>query len=73
MAEGVLRSMVSKPPYKDVLILDSCGTGAYHIGSPPDSRTISTLKDHGISDYVHAARKVRSSLALFRGGRTNFN
>jgi low molecular weight phosphotyrosine protein phosphatase len=60
MAEGIFRSIVSKPPYK-VLIkeVDSCGTGGYHIGGSPDSRTMSTLEDNGISDYGHAARKVK--------------
>ena len=33
--------------------------GAYHIGEGPDDRTMSTLEDHGITDYVHHARKVR--------------
>ncbi|KUJ11807.1 LMWPc-domain-containing protein [Mollisia scopiformis] len=62
MAEGIFRSMASKPPY-NVLIssVDSCGTGAYHTGSSPDSRTMSTLEDNGITDYSHAARKVHTS------------
>lgn len=59
MAEGIFRSIVSKPPYKDLIsTVDSCGTGAYHTGSSPDSRTMSTLEDNGIDDYDHAARKV---------------
>ena len=33
--------------------------GGYHIGEGPDDRTMSTLEDHGITDYVHHARKVR--------------
>jgi low molecular weight phosphotyrosine protein phosphatase len=59
MAEGIFRSMVSKPPYQGLIsLVDSCGTGAYHTGSSPDSRTMSTLEDNGITDYDHAARKV---------------
>jgi len=59
MAEGIFRSMVSKPPYKALVSeVDSCGTAAYHTGSSPDSRTMSTLEDNGITDYEHAARKV---------------
>jgi low molecular weight phosphotyrosine protein phosphatase len=58
MAEGIFRSIISKPPYQALIKeVDSCGTGAYHIGDSPDSRTMSTLEDHGITDYVHAARK----------------
>jgi hypothetical protein len=33
--------------------------GGYHIGEGPDDRTMSTLENHGITDYVHHARKVR--------------
>jgi low molecular weight phosphotyrosine protein phosphatase len=59
MAEGIFRSLVSKPPYQSLFgEVDSCGTGAYHTGSSPDSRTMSTLEDNGITDYEHAARKV---------------
>ncbi|CZT05108.1 probable low molecular weight phosphotyrosine protein phosphatase 2 [Rhynchosporium agropyri] len=62
MAEGIFRSIVSKPPYKSLIgLVDSCGTGAYHTGSSPDSRTMSTLEDNGITDYEHAARKVHVS------------
>ncbi|TVY40394.1 Low molecular weight phosphotyrosine protein phosphatase [Lachnellula occidentalis] len=62
MAEGIFRSMVSKPPYKALVSeVDSCGTGAYHIGSSPDSRTMSTLEDNGITGYEHAARKIHVS------------
>lgn len=39
--------------------IDSCGTGAYHVGADPDPRTRNVLRKHGITDYVHSARKVR--------------
>jgi low molecular weight phosphotyrosine protein phosphatase len=59
MAEGIFRSVVSKPPYQGLIsLVDSCGTGAYHTGSSPDSRTMATLEENGITDYDHAARKV---------------
>ncbi|KAK3327069.1 phosphotyrosine protein phosphatase I superfamily [Cercophora scortea] len=62
MAEGVFQSMAKKAPYKGhVSKIDSCGTGGYHIGDDPDDRTMATLKEHGITDYVHAARKVNAS------------
>lgn len=56
MAEGVFRSMVKSHP--NVGEIDSAGTGAYHELDPPDSRTMATLKKHGIKNYDHAARKV---------------
>ncbi|KAK8004840.1 LMWPc-domain-containing protein [Apiospora arundinis] len=62
MAEGVFRSLTKDAPYKDLIdTVDSCGTGAYHAGDDPDDRTMSTLAQHGITDYTHAARKVRPS------------
>lgn len=48
-----------------------CATiAAYHVGDPPDDRTMATLEDHGITDYYHAGRKVRwCSLSLGAPGR----
>jgi low molecular weight phosphotyrosine protein phosphatase len=60
MSEGVFQSL-TKPANKSthplISTIDSCGTGAYHIGDSPDSRTMSTLKANGITLYRHAARK----------------
>lgn len=62
MAEGVFQALAKKEPYKGrIAKVDSCGTGAYHLGEEPDDRTMSTLEEHGITDYVHAARKVQTS------------
>lgn len=64
MAEGVFQSLVhSSPPTTQSLIstIDSCGTGAYHVGDSPDSRTMATLKQNGITSYRHAARKFAPS------------
>ncbi|KAI0101733.1 phosphotyrosine protein phosphatase I superfamily [Nemania sp. FL0031] len=64
MAEGVFRSIVKDPssPYHNLIgTVDSCGTGGYHVGDDPDSRTLSTLKENGITNYKHAARKLRDS------------
>ncbi|KZF19070.1 phosphotyrosine protein phosphatases I [Xylona heveae TC161] len=57
MAEGVFRHLTRSHPR--IGRIDSAGTAAYHSGEPPDSRTMSTLEDNGITDYVHEARKVQ--------------
>ncbi|KAF2185976.1 LMWPc-domain-containing protein [Zopfia rhizophila CBS 207.26] len=60
MAEGVFQSLTrpaNKPAYPLIAKIDSCGTGAYHVGDSPDSRTMSMLADNGISTYRHRARK----------------
>lgn len=56
MAEGVFRNAVSNESI--IGDIDSAGTGAYHSLEPLDDRTMSTLKQHGIRGYNHAARKV---------------
>ncbi len=62
MAEGAFRHLTHfGTPQQHPLIahIDSCGTGAYHAGDLSDTRTMSVLKDNGITDYRHQARKVR--------------
>lgn len=63
MAEGYFRHLTHfGTPSQHPLIshIDSCGTGAYHSGDQPDSRTLSVLeKTGGITGYRHKARKVR--------------
>ncbi|KAL9124955.1 MAG: hypothetical protein Q9217_005778 [Psora testacea] len=59
MAEAVFRSLTKA--HNNIAKIDSAGTGAYHVGDPPDPRTIRTLEHNDILDYNHAARKVQSS------------
>ena len=65
MAEGVFRSLTnhtpsSTNPHPLISKIDSCGTGGYHIGAQPDSRTLDVLKNRAwIKDYKHQARKIR--------------
>lgn len=64
MAEGVFQSLVSSAPNSTsslITHIDSCGTGAYHVGDSPDPRTMATLKAHNISTYRHKARKFNPS------------
>jgi low molecular weight phosphotyrosine protein phosphatase len=62
MAEAVFRHHTQTgSPHPLIGIVDSAGTGAYHIGSNPDPRTTATLDENGIDDYVHVARQVRES------------
>ena len=59
MAEAVFRSLTQSHP--GTLKIDSAGTGAYHAGDAPDTRTMDTLRTNNIDDYDHAARKVQSA------------
>ena len=44
LAEGILRSKLPK----DKFVVDSAGTSNYHIGSPPDRRSIAVAKKYGL-------------------------
>ena len=45
LAEGILKS---KLPNDDTYFVDSAGTGDYHIGKKPDSRSIAVAKKYGL-------------------------
>lgn len=47
--------------FHPLFIFSDTHQAAYHAGDEPDSRTMSTLKDNGITDYDHEARRVRHS------------
>jgi protein-tyrosine phosphatase len=55
-ADGVLRRMVQDAGL-DVLV-DSAGTHGYHIGDPPDPRTVSTARTRGYDLSPLRARKL---------------
>ena len=57
LAEGILRS---KLPERDFFI-DSAGTASYHIGSPPDKRSIEVAKNNGIDISMQRARTFKSN------------
>ena len=52
MAEAIFSSLDKENKF----FVDSAGTASYHIGSPPDSRTIKELKEKGIN-YFHQAQQ----------------
>ncbi|KAB5491934.1 MULTISPECIES: low molecular weight protein-tyrosine-phosphatase [Flagellimonas] len=48
LAEGILASKVDP----DHVFVDSAGTGGYHIGNPPDRRSIAVARKYGL-DISH--------------------
>jgi protein-tyrosine phosphatase len=48
LAEGILQSKVDS----EKIVVDSAGTGSYHIGNKPDERSIAVSRKHGI-DISH--------------------
>ena len=53
LAEGILKSKLPHDHFK----VDSAGTAAYHIGNPPDKRSIAVAAQNGIDISHQKARK----------------
>ena len=56
LAEGILASKLPKEKF----IVDSAGTGSWHVGKQPDSRSIATAKKNGIDITKQKARQFSS-------------
>lgn len=54
LAEGILNSKVD--PQK--VFVDSAGTAGYHVGSPPDERSIAVARKYGLGIDHQRCRKV---------------
>ena len=54
MAEHILRRHVEQAGLD--VVVDSSGTGGWHIGDPADPRTVRILREHGYSS-AHSARQ----------------
>ncbi len=58
-AEGVFRRLVQQQALHDLILIDSAGTHAYHVGNPPDPRAQRTALGRGIDLSPLRARQVR--------------
>jgi protein-tyrosine phosphatase len=56
-AEGVMRALVAEAGLQEEIELDSAGTGAWHVGEPPDARATEAARLRGIV-LEGAARQV---------------
>ncbi len=59
LAEGVMRHKVEEAGLAHSFVLDSCGTGAWHVGNPADRRSIGVGASHGVDLSDLRARQVR--------------
>lgn len=60
-AEGVFRDLVGREGLADKIVTDSCGTGGWHIGNPPDQRAQYEARRRGIKIDDLKARKTSSN------------
>jgi protein-tyrosine phosphatase len=58
-AEGVMRALVNDAGLRDSIQLESAGTGAWHVGSPPDGRASEAARVRGVELDGHA-RQIRA-------------
>lgn len=57
-AHGVFRNLLRQQGLEDLIYIDSAGTHAYHVGNPPDERSVATAEKRGIEMRDLRARKV---------------
>ncbi len=60
IAEAVLRERIRQAGLQDSVLVDSAGTGDWHLGGPADPRARATLAAHGYS-LDHRARQIDGS------------
>ena len=60
-AEAVFRQYVERAGLAGQIIIDSAGTHAYHIGSPPDSRTQRAAQQRGFDMTDLRGRQVEAA------------
>jgi protein-tyrosine phosphatase len=58
MAEAVMRHLIQKEGLEKEIVVDSAGTGDWHIGKPPHDGTCHILNKHQISYEGQKARQV---------------
>lgn len=60
-AEGAFRHLLEAAGLAEVVMADSAGTQGYHIGDPPDERSVAAAKARGIDISSLRARRVREA------------
>lgn len=58
LAQGVFADVVAQRGLRDVIGVDSAGTGAWHVGNRPDPRSIAVAAAHNIDLTGQRARQV---------------
>src|SRR3954453_20587536 len=60
-AEGVFRQVIRDAGLDDRIATDSAGTHGYHVGEPPDSRSVAAARSRGVDIADLRARRVKSA------------
>lgn len=65
MAEAVFQDLVNRAGLSDRFVIDSAGTGAWHVGEKAHPGTLDVLKRHGIAYHGRARQLSRADLNHF--------
>lgn len=60
MAEGALRFRLHEAGLGDRVLVDSAGTGDWHVGQPPDRRAVATAARHGVDISMLRGRQLHA-------------
>ena len=60
LAEGIFADVAARQGVANHVVVDSCGTAAYHAGEPPDPRSIEVARRHGIDIAMQRARRLEA-------------
>jgi protein-tyrosine phosphatase len=60
-ADGIMRARIRAAGLEDRIFSDSAGTHGYHVGDPPDPRSIAMARQFGVEIGDLRARKVRAA------------
>jgi protein-tyrosine phosphatase len=61
MAASVMQAMLTDAGLADRVVVDSAGTGGWHVGGSADERALETLRAHGYDGADHRARQIDAS------------
>lgn len=65
LAEGIFLDLVEREGLQEHFVVDSAGTGAWHVGERPDRRSVQVAEAHGVSLPGRARQVTREDLARF--------
>jgi protein-tyrosine phosphatase len=65
-AEGLFRKLVAEKGFDSIIEIDSAGTHAYHVGSPPDPRAQAAARRRGVDlSGLRGRQATRADLERF--------
>jgi protein-tyrosine phosphatase len=62
LAHGVMQHRVEQAGWQGLVSVDSAGTHFYHVGNPPDPRSIAVAEQHGYNIADQAAQQLSPAL-----------